>query len=63
MNRKCDVCGLVVNGVMGIELEAPEFANEEEYKRIEQAFGKTNFAICFVCLLKALGVKTKKGKT
>ncbi len=56
----CDICGTNMTDEtrttvigMSIRLEG----DHKEIRRVERRFGKTEFKICYVCLLKALGVK------
>lgn len=55
----CDVCGQDLRGEEGIVIGKKVYllgANPAR-KRVEEVFGKNKFNICYVCLLKSLGVK------
>lgn len=58
---KCDMCGNDVydtecsKELIGIHIELS--GEHIEVRRVKNMFGKTNFAICFCCWLKSLGVK------
>lgn len=59
----CDVCGENLNyegegNVVGKEI-ALLGANPAR-KKVEEIFGKNKFYICYVCVLKSLGVKKIK---
>jgi len=67
----CSVCGQDMydpktkNTVTGIHIGICVKPGEEEgahseYKRVIKVFGKNEFDICYVCWLRALGVKPKK---
>ena len=72
----CDICGVdtydpetdatLIGLALNIRLpkgDEAQFAgtmNQKEYDRVLAAFGKTEFNICFVCFLTALGVKRKE---
>lgn len=60
MKDTCDVCNhCMTHGNMsmaGYTLELEDSVNPEK-KRVMAEFGKLKFKICYVCLLKALGVK------
>lgn len=60
----CHVCGVnmydkgkkeVCAGII-VELSENDYRHKEE-QRIIETFGATEFQICFICLLKSLGVK------
>jgi hypothetical protein len=55
----CDVCGRPMYDNEGRECIAVNIAMYEhsEADRVKEAFGKQSFNICFVCFLRALGVK------
>lgn len=55
----CDVCGRPMYDGEGRECIAVNIAVYEhsEADRVKEAFGKQSFNICFVCFLRALGVK------
>lgn len=60
----CDVCGrkLTENGLsiigMRISRMSDQIEKSNEYRRIKDTFGKTEFNICWVDFIKSLGVKT-----
>ena len=60
----CDVCGESITDEDGnwpgksIALLGAHPAR----KKVEEIFGKNKFDICYVCILKSLGVKTKHAK-
>ncbi len=59
---KCDVCDRNLTdqygiSIVGISIQISNFIAEE--KRVEKLFGKKEFNVCYVCLLKSLGVKEK----
>lgn len=58
----CDVCGYSLKSEEGIVIGMKVYllgANPAR-KRVEKVFGKNKFDICYVCLLKSLGVKEIK---
>ena len=60
----CDVCGDNITGFIGlqIELNLSELVSaHSEHTKVQNTFGKTKFSLCFVCWLKALGVKPING--
>lgn len=60
----CDVCGDNIAGFIGqqIELSISESVSvPSEYTKVQNTFGKTKFSLCFVCWLKALGIKPING--
>ena len=60
---KCDVCGYDLADDTGYGVPAVEvklLGAVPEKQRVEELFGKHQFAICYVCYLKALGVKPIK---
>lgn len=68
---KCDACGedltdAIKAGLIGLELkfEVPKKSGKvpHEICRVLEAFGKTEFNVCYVCCLKSLGVGMKKGE-
>ncbi len=58
----CDVCGRPMYDDEGRECIAVNIAVYEhsEADRVKEVFGKQSFRICFVCFLRALGVKELK---
>ena len=57
----CDVCGINMADkectVIGTNVTVQ--GDHKEIRRVEDAFGKTDFKICYVCWLKSLGVKER----
>jgi hypothetical protein len=53
--------GLVIHLPESTEEDITISNNQKELDRVLDTFGETHFNICFVCLLKALGVKAKNG--
>ena len=55
----CDVCGINMTdrGCTAIGKDISVQGDHKEFQRVENAFGKTDFKICFVCWLKSLGIK------
>lgn len=55
----CDVCGINMTDkectVIGTNISIQ--GDHKEIRRVKNAFGKTDFKICYVCWLKSLGVK------
>lgn len=61
--EKCDACGEIKeypddNNQIGAVLEIDERAGLEQLKEIQAAFGKTHFWVCWICGIKAWGIKT-----
>lgn len=67
---KCDACGedMTDNDTtligLKIEFDMPKKSGKVHHEicRVLDAFGKTEFKICYVCWLKSLGVKERKQK-
>ena len=64
---KCSICGFEVGenkdkyyNEIPIYFEINE--GSPHYERVMETFGKGKFAVCFICWLKALGIKPKEGK-
>lgn len=60
----CDVCGMDLKEEEGSKSLVAKrvsllgaMADSKEGKRVKEKFGKTDFCVCYVCLLKALGIK------
>lgn len=66
MEMNCDVCGYDLKDEGGFANPAVkvDMQGKREMERVVEIFGKYKFRICYVCLLKSLGVrvKTKSGK-
>ena len=58
----CDVCGKPMYDDEGRESIALHIAvyDHREANRVKEVFGKQTFNVCFVCLLRTLGVKELK---
>lgn len=61
---ECDVCGDEMEDekkvlVQGMEIKITSLDKEPhpEYQKLIDTFGKSEFHVCFVCWIKALGVK------
>ena len=59
---KCDVCSIDMTtdgnySTIGQHINLDGRLANPEVKRVKEMFGKTNFGICFCCLLKSLGMK------
>jgi hypothetical protein len=63
--KECDICGNEMydynNGAECIGMTIDLTGKHSEIDRVKEMFGKTNFAICFCCWLKSLGVKPLNG--
>lgn len=61
-NSTCDVCGRSMRDDEGRECIALNIAvyDHPEADRVKEVFGKQSFHVCFVCFLRALGVKELK---
>ena len=58
----CDVCGQDLKGEDGYIIAGKEIAllgDHPARKKVEEIFGKNKFSICYICVLKSLGVKSK----
>ncbi|MCK5016959.1 MAG: hypothetical protein KAS32_07785 [Candidatus Peribacteraceae bacterium] len=58
----CDVCGEDLrdeNGSVWAGKQISLLGAHPARKRVEEVFGKNKFYICYVCVLKSLGVKRK----
>ena len=57
----CDVCGINMTvkecSVIGASINIQ--GDHKEIQRVKDAFGKTDFKICYVCCLRSLGVKER----
>ena len=56
----CAVCGIPITDKSDTAIAAMFITVEGDHaetRRVKNRFGKTSFKICYVCLLKALGVK------
>ncbi len=66
--KNCNVCGINLIDKSGTAvialgvsvLDVNTITTEAE--RVKSLFGKTDFNICYVCLLRSLGVKENKNK-
>jgi hypothetical protein len=58
----CDVCGKPMYDDVGHEEIAVSvnISDHPEADRLLEVFGKQRFNVCFVCFLRALGVKEKR---
>lgn len=59
---KCDACGKDLSNEDGENWPGKSIAllgAHPARKRVEEVFGKNKFDICYVCVLKSLGVKVK----
>jgi hypothetical protein len=61
-NATCDVCGRPMYDDNGRECIAVAIgvSDHPEADRVKEVFGKQAFNVCFVCFLRALGVKELK---
>lgn len=53
----CCICGYEFKKLNDIGLRIIFDEKNPEYKRIKQMFGKTEFYVCWICGLKAVGIK------
>jgi len=67
---KCDSCGTVLTNPItyttitgmhiSIFIDKGLNSTEIEYNRVMEMFGKSDFDICYCCLIKAMGIKPKE---